>query len=119
MASKIVPKDERGAVPKGLRSGAQPRTISIKRPAGVSGIRGILKELPPGLVGIISSDTAFTELGSDCVVVIDPHLAKGLEFDHVIVVDPNTWADSSPEGQHLKYIAFTRATRTLTVVNFH
>ena len=119
MASKIVPKDERGAVPKGLRSGAQPRTISIKRPAGVSGIRSILKELPPGLVGIISSDTSLTELGSEFVVVIDPRLAKGLEFDHVIVVDPNAWADSSPEGQHLKYIAFTRATRTLTVVNFH
>lgn len=48
--------------------------------------------------------------------VLDVRTAKGLEFDHVIVVDPDAIvAESSAGWQHL-YIAVTRATRQLTVV---
>ena len=42
---------------------------------------------------------------------------KGLEFDHVTVVEPQTIVDASPQGWQNLYVAVTRATQTLTVVD--
>ncbi|MEW2551494.1 ATP-binding domain-containing protein [Streptomyces zhihengii] len=50
------------------------------------------------------------------VVVLDPKAAKGLEFDTVIVVEPETIRDASPYGVNDLYVAFTRATQRLGVV---
>lgn len=41
---------------------------------------------------------------------------KGLEFDHVIVVDPQKIVEASPQGWQDLYVAVTRATQTLTVI---
>ena len=41
---------------------------------------------------------------------------KGLEFDHVVVVEPKEIVDASPQGWQDLYVAVTRATQTLTVV---
>lgn len=41
---------------------------------------------------------------------------KGLEFDHVIVEDPQAIVDASPQGLQDLYVAITRATRTLTII---
>lgn len=41
---------------------------------------------------------------------------KGLEFDHVIVVDPAKIVEASPQGWQDLYVAVTRATQSLTVV---
>lgn len=49
------------------------------------------------------------------LVVLPPALAKGLEFDHVLVHDPKMILDQ-PGGLHAVYVAFTRSTQTLTVV---
>jgi DNA helicase IV len=43
--------------------------------------------------------------------------AKGLEFDRVILVDPQGVIDQSPNGGHDLYVAITRATHRLTVVH--
>jgi hypothetical protein len=51
------------------------------------------------------------------VQVIDPGEAKGLEFDHVIVVEPATIASIKPDGLQQLYVALTRPTHTLTVVH--
>ena len=40
---------------------------------------------------------------------------KGLEFDHVVIVDPQTIVAASPQGLQNLYVALTRATQTLTV----
>ena len=42
--------------------------------------------------------------------------SKGLEFDHVIVVEPEAIVGASPQGWQDLYVAVTRATQTLTVV---
>ena len=42
---------------------------------------------------------------------------KGLEFDHVIVVEPGRLVDTDAAGLRLLYVVLTRATRTLTVVH--
>ena len=41
---------------------------------------------------------------------------KGLEFDHVTVVEPQKIIAASPQGWNNLYVAVTRATQTLTVV---
>jgi hypothetical protein len=49
------------------------------------------------------------------VAVLTARDAKGLEFDHVVVVDPDSIAGQSVRGADA-YVACTRATRTLTLV---
>ena len=48
-----------------------------------------------------------------------PREAKGLEFDHVVVVEPALVVEEAPGVQGLRhlYVALTRATQTLTVVH--
>jgi DNA helicase IV len=49
--------------------------------------------------------------------VLVPTDAKGLEFDHVIVVEPARLVHPDSAGLRLLYVTLTRATRTLTVVH--
>jgi DNA helicase IV len=50
------------------------------------------------------------------VTVLSPELAKGLEFDSVIVVDPAGIEQASPRGRADLYVALTRTTRRLGLV---
>ncbi len=54
-------------------------------------------------------------LGS--VTLLTPLLAKGLEFDAVIVVEPAEIVASEPAGLRALFVALTRPTRSLTVVH--
>ena len=45
-----------------------------------------------------------------------PRQAKGLEFDHVIVVEPALIAEREQGLRHL-YVALTRPTKTLVVLH--
>ncbi|NEN77947.1 AAA family ATPase [Nocardioides zeae] len=49
------------------------------------------------------------------VRVLDPVLAKGLEFDLVVLVAPDAWGDGIA-GAVDRYVAMTRATRELVVL---
>jgi DNA helicase IV len=49
--------------------------------------------------------------------VLEPTDAKGLEFDHVVVVEPSRLVRPDRAGLRLLYVTLTRATRTLTVVH--
>jgi superfamily I DNA/RNA helicase len=49
--------------------------------------------------------------------VLVPTDAKGLEFDHVVVVEPSRLVHPDRAGLRLLYVTLTRATRTLTVVH--
>ncbi|GAA1545183.1 AAA family ATPase [Streptomyces albidochromogenes] len=51
------------------------------------------------------------------VVVLDVRQAKGLEFDSVIVADPQGMLDSSARGLSDLYVALTRASRFLQVLH--
>ncbi len=50
------------------------------------------------------------------VAVLTPAQAKGLEFDSVIVVDPEGIEQASPRGRADLYVALTRTTRRLGLV---
>ena len=50
------------------------------------------------------------------VVVLTARQAKGLEFDSVVLADPEAIAADGPRGENDLYVALTRTTRELTVL---
>jgi DNA helicase IV len=50
-------------------------------------------------------------------VVLTPTEAKGLEFDAVLVVDPQRVLDEGVRGHNDLYVALTRATQRLGVLS--
>ena len=51
------------------------------------------------------------------IAVLDAATAKGLEFDHVVVVEPRDLVTPDRAGLRLLYVTITRATQTLVVVH--
>ncbi|WP_203568533.1 HelD family protein [Aestuariimicrobium ganziense] len=54
------------------------------------------------------------------VEVVDSQLAKGLEFDHVLLLEPATMAEAEPDevtGLRRLYVCLTRAVSSLTVLH--
>jgi DNA helicase IV len=63
-------------------------------------------------------DAGRVEDGMDSRVELVPvTLCKGLEFDHVLVVEPATIVRSEDRGLHWLYVALTRAVSSLDVVH--
>jgi len=56
------------------------------------------------------------QVGSTISLLL-PTAAKGLEFEAVIVVEPEEIVRSDPQGLRLLFVALTRATKHLTVVH--
>ena len=51
------------------------------------------------------------------VAVLDATDSKGLEFDHVILVEPSRLVNPDSAGLKLLFVALTRATQTLAIVH--
>ena len=62
---------------------------------------------------VVIGDTAY--VGSERVRCLTPELAKGLEFDLVVLVDPDRFGDGVT-GAVDRYVAMTRATQRLVVL---
>lgn len=58
-----------------------------------------------------------TEQGREAVSVLAAAQAKGMEYDHVLVVEPAIIADRGPAGLRQLYVALTRSTQSLTVLH--
>jgi DNA helicase IV len=87
-------------------------------------------EVSGGRVGVIAPASRLAEVtsavtgtalapaeGGGRVDVLDPATAKGLEFDAVIVVDPDRIVTGSPRGLNDLYVALTRPTQRLGVLH--
>jgi superfamily I DNA/RNA helicase len=101
-----------------------PRSV---RSTGVPVRYGSIAELP----GVLESWLAEDGDGTACVIgdaeltnlveaaprvrVLTPELSKGLEFDLVVLVDPDRFGDGI-EGAVDRYVAMTRATHRLVVL---
>jgi DNA helicase IV len=70
--------------------------------------------VPRALAGWLPQGELFDEIS---VPVLTPRQAKGLEFDHVVVVEPAAVADDGDRGLRELYVALTRPTKTLVVVH--
>ncbi|MBP6653797.1 MAG: RecQ family ATP-dependent DNA helicase [Propionivibrio sp.] len=57
-----------------------------------------------------ASDSAFGPM-----LLLTAHRAKGLEFDHVLILDAGGWESSGDDERRLFYVAMTRARKTLTL----
>ena len=74
-----------------------------------------------GLLAVILPDALVPEFESasayeDGIPLLAPRRAKGLEFDHVVVVEPALIAEGETGLREL-YVALTRPTRTLVVIH--
>ena len=110
-------------------------TVNYRTPVEITEVANrLLAEIDPSA----TPATAIRESGVDPVYLpsgTDPHTLhfdgdglvqvitaenvadiKGLEFDHVIVVEPQRIVEASPQGLQDLYVAVTRATQTLTVI---
>lgn len=117
------------------RTGAEPQVLVVP-PAEVHREVGLATQRLAGERGTVAVvavadlhhrigvelDRLGTSWGSDVsalgsVVVLTPLLAKGLEFDAVVVAEPAEIVDSEPAGHRALFVALTRATRQLVVVH--
>jgi DNA helicase IV len=89
-----------------------PGTVAVLAPAALVG------ELALALdnAGYHAIDPRRDGLGSP-LSLLPVDLANGLEFDAVVVVEPSTIADESPQGLRALYVALTRPTQRLVVVH--
>ena len=51
------------------------------------------------------------------VTVVPATIAKGLEYDHVVVIEPSAIVAAEPRGLRRLYVVLTRAVSTLTVLH--
>ncbi|WP_112238063.1 HelD family protein [Kribbella monticola] len=96
----------------------------------VDAVRGALKD--EGSIGVIAADEAIAELaaalhaggietvapdGDGRVAVVPASLAKGLEYDHVIAVEPAAIAEAESRGLNRLYVVLTRAVSRLDILH--
>jgi DNA helicase IV len=70
-----------------------------------------------GLPVAAGDDPTVEERVEERVTVMPATLAKGLEYDHVVVVEPAAIVAAEPRGLHRLYVVLTRAVSRLTVVH--
>lgn len=125
--------------PRSVRSTGEPptdREVAPERLVAelVDAVTGEAAALTDGRVGVIVPAARVDDLGAALVGAIpevtigeQPNLegrtvlltvaqAKGLEFDAVLVVDPDGIVAESPRGRNDLYVALTRATQRLTIL---
>ncbi|MFD1537224.1 HelD family protein [Nonomuraea guangzhouensis] len=119
--------DPSQSLPESVRDGeAEPRAVRT----GLAGLPALvaeeLREIGEGRLALLTPDARQAETAAlfpGCddleapVVVLTVTQCKGLEFDAVIVVDPQAILAQSPMGGQDLYVAVTRATRRLTVTH--
>ena len=112
--------------PRAYRAGAAPpRFVRADIPLDAAFDEAARLGSEDGLLAIIASGAARGDrdaggLFDDArIPVLTPREAKGMEFDHVIVVEPAQIVEEAADGQGLRelYVALTRPTTTLVVVH--
>ena len=115
------------APPLAYRAGAEPpRLVLSDAPLAAAYEEAAQLADAEGLLAVIAPASLRGDLGEapalfddTRISVLTPREAKGMEFDHVIVVEPALIVEESLGGQGLRelYVALTRPTTTLVVVH--
>ncbi len=98
-------------VPVSIRSSGVP--VEYGNSADLSSILERWTESNANGIGCVIGDPAFS--GSERIRSLTPQLTKGLEFDLVVLVDPESFG-SGIAGAVDRYVAMTRATGRLTIL---
>jgi DNA helicase IV len=109
------------------RTGVEPehRVFDARKVAeAAADAAGELLQLVEGTVGVIvppklrgQVDSVLAELGDPRVVALSPLESKGLEYDAVVVVEPDRVVSDTLGGVRALYVVLTRATQRLITVN--
>ena len=104
------------AAPRLERVAADELLAAALREAAAVAADGLVAVIaPPSLAAAAPHADTFDETA---IPVLTARTAKGLEFDHVVVVEPAAIADEGGEqGLRELYVALTRPTKTLVVVH--
>ncbi|GGL45712.1 HelD family protein [Planomonospora parontospora] len=135
-AARLLPSVAPGlAAPRSLRPGAGSLSVRPAPDPAASLAEAAAQALSrEGSIGVIVADarvSAASEalsgfdhrvLAPDSVeehrlLVVPASLAKGLEYDHVIVVEPADIVEAEPRGLARLYVVLTRAVTSLTVLH--
>ncbi|MGO2362044.1 MAG: ATP-binding domain-containing protein, partial [Brachybacterium tyrofermentans] len=87
--------------------------LVVQRNLGSDSLQRWLAEHEEGTVCVIGEDTGYRH---ERVMTLPPHLVKGLEFDLVVLVEPESFG-AGIEGAVARYVAMTRATQELVVLS--
>jgi DNA helicase IV len=137
VANRLLPAAAPGVDPaRPVRStGAHPEVVTVTRDELVTAAAGAARRAsiqggtvaviaPVELHGSLTGRLADRGAVADDVEAIDAPIAvltgldsKGLEFDHVVVVEPSRLVAPDRSGLRLLYVVLTRATRELVVVH--
>jgi len=127
LATAYIRRTEPDAdIPQAVRStGVSPRLLVAPRAglgASLAGTATHLLTEVEGTIGVIAepfhADLIAQWLPPDPrVILLDPYSSKGLEFDAVVVVDPDSIAAASVAGPRTLYVALTRPTQILVTID--
>ena len=119
LLARIAPDQE---MSRSLRHGDEPVIIDVTGKETGTGVTSLLtdlaREYPEDLVGVVATPArtpALEDLLADVpgVSVLAAPDARGLEFDSVIIIDPDGIKASGEAGLRDLYVARTRATKRL------
>jgi len=124
LLDRIAPGTE---PPLSYRTGADaPRVVRADPPLAQALEEAAALAGQEGLLAVIAPESMRAEHGASASVfdeahipVLSPREAKGLEFDHVVVVEPALIVEEAGGERGLRelYVALTRPTKTLVVVH--
>jgi DNA helicase IV len=108
------------------RTGAEPRVLDVEPAERARAVRDAavrLIEQVEGTIAVVTpvgrraeAESWLAGLGGGRVSVLEALDTKGLEFDGIVVVEPDEIVSESPAGIHTLYVVLTRATQQLDVV---
>jgi hypothetical protein len=118
---------------------SEPGSLRVRDVRAMAGpLADVVGELAasPGSIGVVCADDVVAEVASlltgagtpavaltddgdevPRIAVVPASLAKGLEFDAVVVVDPAAIVAAEPRGLHRLYVVLTRAVSSLVVLH--
>ena len=137
-ANRLLPVIAPG-LPAATAVRREPGSLTVRHTADLLGsLAEVAGELAatPGSIGVVCSDAAVAGVvtalrdaglpaepladdgaGAGRLAVVPAGLAKGLEFDAVVVVDPAAIAAAEPRGLQRLYVVLTRAVSRLVVLH--
>ncbi|WP_067892524.1 HelD family protein [Nocardia vaccinii] len=122
-ADVLAAIDPAATVPRSVReSGSAPTATRVSASEMIATVSELVaaEARHPGITVVLAPHATlhdYAELADEQVRVLTVNEVKGLEFDAVILVEPQDILDESPRGLNDLYVALTRATQRLAVVH--
>ena len=108
------------------RTGIEPRLTEVAAPQLGEAVRGAADRLAADLAGTVGVvvpvgwvarvDEWLDDRDRDRVPVLEALDTKGLEFDGIVIIEPDQIVAESDAGMRILYVALTRATQQLDIV---